>query len=237
VPDIVVGNGWEVSVVSSGGVQLSDDGTNGGKLTFGTTRSVLGVVAADLEGDGTLDLIAGSGSTDGADGKVWVWTPGAVGAMPWPAFRQDPALRRGIAPGTGGCVGVPPAPGPLKLYTLPPCRVVDTRLASGPWGGPALSAGEIRTFSMYGRCGIPAGARSLALNVTVTLPSSPGNFRAYPAFQPVPLASTINFSSGQTRANNAIIGLSYNGTGDLNVKNDQLSGGAHLILDVMGYFQ
>lgn len=235
-PDIVFGNGWEVTVVSSAGVQLSDDGTHGGKLTFGTTRSILGVVATDLEGDGTLDLVAGSGSLDGADGRVWVWTPGAVGAMPWPAFRQDPAMRRGVAPGTISC-GAGGAAGPLSFYTLTPCRVVDTRLDGGPWSGPALAAGEIRTFPMAGRCGIPAGAKSLVLNVTVTLPSAPGNLRLYPGYEALPLASTINFHPGQTRANNARIALSSNGSGHLSVRNDQLSGSVQLILDVTGYFQ
>jgi VCBS repeat protein/FG-GAP repeat protein len=234
-PDIVVGNGWELTVVSSSGVQLSDDGTHGGKLTFGTTRSILGVVAADLEGDGTLDLIAGSASQNGADGKVWVWTPGPVGAMPWPAFRQDPALRRGVAPGTLPCANATGQP--LSFYTLAPCRVVDTRLDGGPWTGPALAAGEIRTFPMFNRCGIPAGARSLALNVTVALPSAAGDLRLYPGYETLPLASTINFGNGQTRANNANIALSSNGSGHLSVRNDQASGSVHLILDVTGYFQ
>lgn len=234
-PDIVVGNGWELTVVSSSGVQLSEDGTHGGKLTFGTTRSVLGVVAADLEGDGTLDLIAGSGSSDGVDGRVWVWTPGPVGAMPWPAFRQDPARRLGVAPGTLSCAGA--VAKPLSFYTVAPCRVVDTRLDGGPWTGPALAAGEIRTFPMFNRCGIPVGAKSLALNVTVASASAPGDLRLYPGYETLPLASTINFRAGQTRANNAMTALSSNGSGHLSVRNDQLSGSVQLILDVTGYFQ
>jgi FG-GAP-like repeat len=234
-PDIVVGNGFELTVISSTGVQLSEDGTHGGKLTFATNRSILGVVASDLEGDGTLDLIAGSGTFDGADGRLWVWTPGAVGAMPWPAFRQDPATRKGVAPGSPPCAGVPAVP--LSFYTVSPCRVVDTRLDGGPWSGPALAAGEIRTFPMAGRCGILAGARSLVLNVTVTLPTAPGDLRLYPGYETLPLASVINFQPGQTRANNARIGLSSNGSGHLSVRNDQLSGTVHLILDVTGYFR
>jgi len=234
-PEIAFGNGWEVTVLSLTGVQLSEDGTHGGKLTFGTTRSVLGVVAADLEGDGTLDLIAGSGTTDGADGRGWVWTPGTAGAMPWPAFRQDPAARRGVAPGTAFCSAAPAIP--LSFYTLTPCRVVDTREAGGPWTGPALSAGEIRTFQMFGRCGIPVGAKSLVLNVTVTQPTAPGDLRLYPGYETLPLASTINFRAGQTRANSAMIALSSNGIGHLSVRNDQLSGTVHVILDVTGYFQ
>ena len=90
---------------------------------------------------------------------------------------------------------------------------------------------------MFGRCGIPAGAKSLALNVTVSLASAPGDLRLYPGYETVPLASTINFRTGQTRANNAMIALSSNGSGHLSVRNDQLSGTVQLILDVTGYFQ
>lgn len=234
-PDIAVGAGFEVAVVSTAGIQLSEDGTHGGKLTFATTRSILGVVAADLEGDGTVDLIAAAGTFDGADGKLWVWTPAPAGAMPWPAFRQDPSHRRGVAPGTLAC-SQPVSP-PLSFHTLTPCRVVDTRLDGGPWTGPALQAGEIRTFPMHGRCGIPATARSLALNVTVTVPSAPGNLRLYPGHEALPLASTINFGPGQTRANNALTRLSSNGSGHLSVKNDQATGSVHLLIDVTGYFE
>ena len=90
---------------------------------------------------------------------------------------------------------------------------------------------------MYGQCGIPVDARSLALNVTAVLPNAPGDFRLYPGYETVPLASTINFSAGQTRANNAIIALSSNGSGHLSVKNDQFAGTVHLLLDVTGYFK
>jgi hypothetical protein len=234
-PEIAVACGFEVAVFSAEGIQLSDDGTNGGKLTFGTNRSILGVVASDLEADGTLDLIAGSGTFDGVEGRVWVWTPGVVGVMPWPAFRQFPGARLGIAPGTAPCTAVSTAP--LRLYTLAPCRAVDTRLDGGPWGGPALVAGEIRTFPMTGTCGIPAGAKSLVLNVTVNLPTAPGDLRLYPGYEALPLASSINFQAGQTRANNAIIRLSSNGSGHLSIKNDQTSGTVYVILDVTGYFQ
>ncbi|MGH9367048.1 MAG: S8 family peptidase, partial [Thermoanaerobaculia bacterium] len=46
-------------------------------------------------------------------------------------------------------------PGPKSFYTVTPCRAVDTRNASGPLGGPALSAGGTRTFALAGQCGIP----------------------------------------------------------------------------------
>jgi len=49
------------------------------------------------------------------------------------------------------------------------------------------------------------------------------------------LASTINFSAGQTRANNAILPLALDGTG-LKFKGGS-TGSLHFILDVNGYFK
>jgi uncharacterized repeat protein (TIGR01451 family) len=119
-------------------------------------------------------------------------------------------------------------------FTLTPCRVVDTRNPTDPFGGPALVAGASRTFALAGNCGIPAAARALSLNVTVTAPSGAGDLRIYPAGLSAPLVSTINWSPGQTRANNAIAVLS---PGGLEVLCDQASGSVHLIVDVNGYFQ
>jgi uncharacterized repeat protein (TIGR01451 family) len=118
------------------------------------------------------------------------------------------------------------------FFTLTPCRLADTR-STHP---PALQPGEERAFLLSGSCGIPAGATAVAVNVTVTQGAAPGNLRLYPADVPVPLASTINWSPGQTRANNAIVAGSADGTVAINVKNSS-AGTVHFILDVSGYFQ
>jgi len=126
-------------------------------------------------------------------------------------------------------------PPPAQFHTLTPCRVLDTRNAPGPWGGPALSAGGTRAFALAGQCGISAAARAVSANLTVTGPSAAGDLRFYPSSGMVPPSSTINFSAGQTRANNAVLTLSP--AGALSVRCDMPSGGVHLILDVNGYFE
>ncbi len=127
------------------------------------------------------------------------------------------------------------APSPASFHTLAPCRLVDTRNATGPFGGPALAAGESRAFSAaQGACGVPADAAALALNVTVTQPTEAGELTLYPGSGVAPLATTTSFAAGRTRANNAVIGLSG---GVLSVRNRQASGTVHFILDVSGYFR
>jgi uncharacterized repeat protein (TIGR01451 family) len=123
----------------------------------------------------------------------------------------------------------------MDFFTVKPCRLVDTRDAPGAFGGPALVAGADRVFPLLGRCEIPATARALAVNLTVTRPTAPGNLRLYAAGTPLPLASSLNYSAGETRASNAVVSL--NGLGELAVRCSQASGTAHFVLDVNGYFE
>jgi uncharacterized repeat protein (TIGR01451 family) len=129
---------------------------------------------------------------------------------------------------------VPPGPA-TGFYTVEPCRLLDTREANGPLGGPALVAGQDRTFVAVGSCGVPATATAISVNVTATASTVGGNLRLYPGGQPLPLVSTINYVAGQTRANNAIVGL--NAAGEFTIRCAQASGTAHAIVDVNGYFE
>jgi hypothetical protein len=128
----------------------------------------------------------------------------------------------------------------LSFYTLPPCRVVDTRNANGPLGGPVLSAGQVRSFPVVSSaCGIPAAAKALAVNVTVVPVSGAGFARVFPGDAAPPPTSTVNFPVGITRANNGVFGLSRSGDGSLAVLVNAGggTGSAHVIVDVDGYFQ
>lgn len=130
--------------------------------------------------------------------------------------------------------GWSPTVGPLAFRTLAPCRIVDTRNADGPNGGPALSAGAARAFTIAGQCGVPADASAVTLNVTVANPSSAGSLTVYPGTGAVPGTSTVSFAAGRTRANNASIGLTG---GVLTVFDGQATGSTHLIVDVSGYYR
>ena len=69
----------------------------------------------------------------------------------------------------------------------------------------------------------------------VTQPTAPGFLILYPLGVTPPLAFTINYGPGQTRANNAIVPL---GSGDsIAVASGQSSGTTHFIFDVVGYFR
>jgi hypothetical protein len=134
---------------------------------------------------------------------------------------------------------VTPTGGPLLpgFYTLMPCRVADTRNAQGPFGGPPLSSATSRAFRMVGRCAIPPAATAISLNVTVTQPTARGHLTLHPEGAPVPLASTINFGAGQTRANNAIVLLGDGGAIEVICVMQAPDNTVHVIIDVTGYFR
>jgi hypothetical protein len=71
--------------------------------------------------------------------------------------------------------------------------------------------------------------------VTVTEGSAPGNLRLAAGGQAMPLASSINYGVGQTRANNLVVGVGD--FGELAIRADQSSGSVQVILDVNGYFE
>jgi len=237
-PAILVGGvGFDVTILSKTGTPISDDGTHGGKLTYTTGHPVAGAAVADLDGNGNLQVIAASGSSAGseADLGVYVWNAGVAGALPWPQFHQN-SRRRGAVPVTGGGCALPNPP--LHFFTLSPCRVADSRQSANlTYGGPAYTPGEQRVITFTGVCGIPATARAISINVTITNATVPGDLRIFPGGDGSPGTSAINWRAGQTRSNNTIVPLSYEGRGHLTVQADLPGGQVDVIVDVNGYFQ
>ncbi len=242
--EVLVPSNTSAVAFSATGTQLTDPGTHPGGSTYAfyTASTLSGVAVGDLETDNAkIEVVAISGTTSSssADTKVNVWNPvNRSSNPPWGQFHQN-AKRTGDAPGTGSCTyhgACMVSSAAQQFYTIPaPCRLVDTRNPNGPLGGPALSSGVLRDFTLTGTCGLPATAKALSLNITVVSPTGSGFLSFSPGCQP-PLASTLNFVAGQTRANNAILPVDANGV--LTVSPAVSGAGTvQLILDVNGYFQ
>jgi hypothetical protein len=126
-----------------------------------------------------------------------------------------------------------PPPSAASFFSLTPCRIVDTR--SAPTGGPALAPNTTRAFTVAGACAVPSGAVAVSANLTV-LGGGSGYIAVFPGNGVNPGTRNVSFSAGQTRAANAILYLSTDGTGGVKVAN--VSAGTNdFILDVNGYFQ
>ncbi len=116
--------------------------------------------------------------------------------------------------------------------------MLDTRNPAGTWAGPALAAGAERSFALAGRCGIPATARAVSANLTVTGAGAAGYLRAFAAdLATAPATSNLNFGAGQIRANNAVVAVSQDGNAAITVLPGLATGTVNVIFDVNGYFQ
>jgi len=131
-------------------------------------------------------------------------------------------------------VGAPPPPA-TNFFTLAPCRVVDTRLPSGPTGGSPVICGVEQVVTLTGgSCGVSASAKAVAANVTVIGPSMQGNLNVYPAGSFPPPTAVVNYAQSSTRGNNATISL--NSAGRVAVRCSP-TGTSHVVIDVAGYFR
>ena len=118
----------------------------------------------------------------------------------------------------------------LGFYTVPPCRAFDSRS-----GSPLLN-GSSQTVPVAGVCGVPATAKSVAINLTAIQPNTLGFLRAYASGSSPGTVSQINFGPGQTRTNNAIAGIGVDG--NVIVTAALTFGGVvDFVFDVVGYFE
>ncbi|HVT17995.1 MAG TPA: hypothetical protein VHQ90_17690 [Thermoanaerobaculia bacterium] len=162
---------------------------------------------------------------------LWAGALGLLAAWSGACGREETAnpAARTVAPAA--------APSPaLGFFTVTLCRVLDTRT---PGQGPALTSGKARQLTIAGKCGIPATAVSVAVNVTAVDPTDDGSLSFYPnpSSQP-PTASALSFTRGRKRANNTLLTLNTvqkDGTVQA-MPAMQHEGAVDLLIDVNGYF-
>ena len=121
----------------------------------------------------------------------------------------------------------------LHPDALPGGRYAQSR---GPLGRPGLERELGQDLRLHGAVRDPAD-RSLrgGQRRRHAADGRPGLPDVVSRRHGLPSAATINYSSGQTRANNAVVSLG--GAGDIAIRCQQGSGTAHVVVDVVGYFQ
>lgn len=155
-----------------------------------------------------------------------------------------------IDAGTGGAVSVyvsdkahvlldidgyfaPPGNTPsFAFYPTTPCRLVDTRRPTGPFGGPSMTAGETRSFAIpLATCNIPATAAAYPLNFTVVPHGTFGYLSTWPTGENQPLVSTLNAFTGAVTANSAIVPVGTGGAISVYATHP-----SDVVIDIDGYF-
>lgn len=127
-----------------------------------------------------------------------------------------------------------------EYYPVTPERILDTRTGVGTGQSAQIPANGTINVVAAGLDGIPSTARSVALNLTAVNATANGVITAYMSNAgdtTVPTASNLNYSTGATNANMAIVPISYiGGTLDEIAVHNSGSGSVDLIADVYGYF-
>ncbi len=209
------------------GARISSLATANGRLLMSVSEGVSpfaqSLWTSDGTPDGTFPVQQGAGSA--GPGFPYRGITLFAGTDPW-AGTEPWAI-------DGAAFAAPVRAATLSLVT--PCRVLDTRLANGFLGGPAVPANAPRVFPVGGVCGIPWTARAIAANVTVTGATSDGLLRIHASDIGAPDATVSNFRSGQTRANNATIQLGADG--EFTVRYEASGGTTHVIVDVVGFYE
>ena len=179
-----------------------------------------GVAQQLLQGDNAVVIVP---RTILSPGVYSVSASTAARAVSW-SFTVDPTA----ALGDTSVPVAQPTTAPTGLAPLAPARIVDTREQNG---ASRLAGGAVTRVQVTGRGGVPADARAVLANVTVTGPSGPGFLTAWNCSATRPVVSTLNFSVNATVANAATIPLES--AGGLCVFSNV---DADLIVDVGGYY-
>ncbi len=119
-------------------------------------------------------------------------------------------------------------------HALTPVRLLDSRSGNGLAG--AFKTKVARTVQVTNRGGVPANATAVTGTLTVTGQTGAGYLYLGPVATSAPTSSTLNFPTGDTRANGVTVALGSGGTLSITYVARTSGRTAHVVFDVTGYF-
>ncbi len=251
----VVGGNTKLQLVNVTPCRLIDTRQTGGPITGGSARSF---TLPQLGGCG-IPTTAASYSLNvtvipsGSLGYLTIWPSGQSLPIVSTMNSLDGRIKANAATvqaGVAGAVSVyvssttnvvldvdgyfaPSSGSTLEFYSLTPCRVLDTRNADGPLGGPYLLGGHERDFPVLSsNCNIPSSAQAYSMNFTVVPKGGTlGFLTVWPQGSQRPGVSTLNNLTGTIVANAAIVPAGT--SGGIATYVDEST---QLVADIDGYF-
>ncbi len=120
-----------------------------------------------------------------------------------------------------------------------PCRLFDTRPAPSTVGGRSTPILKDEQFQVsvsgpQGNCNVSSGATAVVLNVTALDAKGDGFLTVWPAENPLPITSNLNFSNGQAPVANAVT-VKIDSQGAIKFASSSVS--LNVIADVVGFFE
>ncbi|MDH6120131.1 right-handed parallel beta-helix repeat-containing protein [Kitasatospora sp. GAS204B] len=243
---------------SDTGISVSPDSVTGTKEDYDTVSPMSGGPAYNWGGttytaQQDFTTATGQGSHDYVSdpNKVWQHGPNdslspivdsadenapgmmSTDAWEWPPV-DDPAVPN---TGTGSGYrdrGAQEFQGFGSAFTpAGPTRLLDTRVPIGVPNATAVPAWGTVDLPVTGIAGVPAtGVTAVTMNVTVTEPGADGHLTVYPHGDPLPQASNLNWTAGETIPNLVTVPVK-----DGKVSFYNASGGTvQLVADLAGYY-
>ena len=112
------------------------------------------------------------------------------------------------------------------VVPVTPARLWDTRQKK------VVGSNQLLDLQVTEIAGVPVGATAVFLNVTVTEPQASGYLTVFPAGEPRPATSNLNFVTNLTVPNMVLVKVGANGF--ISILNAN-SGTAHIVVDIQGY--
>lgn len=132
----------------------------------------------------------------------------------------------------------------LVFVPVPPCRILDTRVAGGQIAANTSRGFDVTAVSNYSfqggdssNCNGVGAAGSFAaavINFTVVTPAAAGYITVFPFGGTQPLASNLNYAAGDVRGNLAVVRLDQGASA--NEMSVYTFAQTHLVGDIVGYF-
>jgi hypothetical protein len=220
----------------------------------GTTRAVSVAGVGAIPDDATAVTLNVTATDTTTAGYLTVWPADAprpvASSLNWGAGQTVPNSVT-VAVGTGGAVDVYNPGGQtdvvidvtgyysddtgsgLEWWT--PQRAIDSRPATqvGPYATP-WSPGQTRTVALAtgGIADVQTFTTAVVLNVTVTDTTSAGYLTVWPTGSPRPLASSLNWTAGETIANSVTVPLGPDGS----IQVYSPAGQVDVVIDVTAHF-
>ena len=211
LPDATVGSVYSVPMTASGGtgaLTWTLVASGNWQLPPGLTLSPKGTISGIPTSPGSYNFMLTATDTSGNFVTAGYWLT--------------------VHPATGPVV---PA---LRFVPIPPCRVVDTRNASGPLGGPTIAGGTERDFILpNGTCGIPSTAQAYSLNAAM-IPKAKGWITIWPTGQTQPGTASVNSPDGRVKSSSVMIQAGRGGA--ISVSASPTTVSTNVALDINGYF-
>ena len=234
VLDTRTGTGGTSGKVAGGtSIDLDVRGVGGLPSTVGAV--VLNVTATDLDGADTFVTVYPTGVTRPLASNLNVTSGQSVPNLvvtPTGDGRVTLYSNAGTVHLVADVQGWYAADAAASYLSTAPIRLLDTRTGYGGTLGK-VQAGTHIDLKVAGANGVPVGVQGAVLNVTTTDHVGPESFlTVYPAGQGRPLASNLNFVSGQTRANLVFARLGVDGK--VSLYNNL--GATHVVADLQGWF-